>query len=100
MKKKEAGFKLFGRYYVTEKEIATAAISFMLSSAIMASNFLYFSNVVEKIISNILNVIGITILVIPLAILEYKKYRDVKEGEDQYPDFLRAITEGLHGGMT
>ena len=43
---------------------------------------------------------AIGIVVSGPTLLEYRKYRENKEIEERFPDFLRDITENIKTGMT
>jgi flagellar protein FlaJ len=50
--------------------------------------------------STLLSLISIGIVIAGPASFEYKKYKDNKEIEERFPDFLRDITENIKTGMT
>lgn len=68
---------------------------------IFALNYFYiFPAIGNEILYNIINLLAITTLGVPYAMLEYNIYLSTKEIEERFPDFLRDVTEGLRGGMT
>jgi len=50
--------------------------------------------------SEILILISIAFVFAGPAILEYRKYKENKEIEERFPDFLRDVTENIRTGMT
>jgi flagellar protein FlaJ len=50
--------------------------------------------------SELVALISIGIVVAGPSLLEYRKYKERKEIEERFPDFLRDITENIRTGMT
>ncbi|MFH1473669.1 MAG: type II secretion system F family protein [Candidatus Aenigmatarchaeota archaeon] len=49
---------------------------------------------------DLISLISVSIVITGPAVFEYKKYKDNKEIEERFPDFLRDITENIKTGMT
>ena len=88
------------KIHIKKEALAMTIISTLLSISLFFFNSFYLKPLTEKLIYNIVNIIALIILIIPLSMLGYSHFKSSKELEEQYPDFLRAITEGLRGGMT
>lgn len=52
------------------------------------------------IFSILISLISIGIVIAGPSVFEYKKYKENKEVEERFPDFLRDITENIKTGMT
>lgn len=50
--------------------------------------------------SEIIALISVVLIVAVPSILEYRKYKENKEIEERFPDFLRDVTENIRTGMT
>jgi len=48
----------------------------------------------------IINLFSVAIVLIGPIIIEYNKYREKKEIEERFPDFLRDVTQNIKTGMT
>jgi flagellar protein FlaJ len=51
-------------------------------------------------ISDLLSLVAVGIVIAGPAFFEYNKYKNNKEIEERFPDFLRDITENIKTGMT
>jgi flagellar protein FlaJ len=49
---------------------------------------------------NVVNILAITVFIVPVGIIRYSKHKTIKEIESQFPDFMRELVEGLRGGMS
>jgi flagellar protein FlaJ len=52
------------------------------------------------LLSTLISLISIGIVITGPAVFEYKRYRENKEIEERFPDFLRDITQNIKTGMT
>jgi flagellar protein FlaJ len=50
--------------------------------------------------SELISLISIGIVIAGPALIEYRKYKENKEIEERFPDFLRDVTESIRTGMT
>jgi flagellar protein FlaJ len=66
--------------------------------AILIINFLFLREI-QNIYSTI-NILAIIMLVLPIVLLQYLKYRKLKIVEAMFPTFLRDFIELMRGGMT
>lgn len=85
---------------MSKKEIYT--ISILASFGIL---LLVFSNLALTgddyfLESAILNVVGGMTIILPFAIVQYKYYNQQKEVEAYFPEFVKAIAEGLESDMS
>jgi len=72
---------------------AIILILVIVGITIFIVNFFTFSSMIVSLIS-------IAIIVTDPIILEYNKYKERKEIEERFPDFLRDVTENIRTGMT
>jgi len=52
------------------------------------------------LVSTLISLISVAIVIMGPAVFEYKRYKENKEIEERFPDFLRDITENIKAGMT
>lgn len=50
--------------------------------------------------SMLINFLSVAIVVVGPLMIEYNKYREKKEIEEKFPDFLRDVTQNIKTGMT
>ncbi len=50
--------------------------------------------------SMLINLFSVAIVLVGPMVIEYNKYREKKEIEERFPDFLRDITQNIKTGMT
>ena len=97
---KSASKKLWSFLEKNESK-AVLALSVLGGGALFIVNYFYFRvKLGSDVIYNLLDILALAIAMIPPAIMEYNKYSIRKNVEEQFPNFLRDITEGLRGGMT
>lgn len=51
------------------------------------------------LLANILNALALIVFLVPPTIYRYVKYLEIKSIEENFPNFLRNIVEGLRSGM-
>ena len=73
----------------------TLAMIFLAAFGIAMFLFNFFT-----IGSELIALISIGIVVAGPSLMEYRKYKERKEIEERFPDFLRDITENIRTGMT
>ena len=54
----------------------------------------------DKLASAIMNVIAGLLIIIPFAVVQYRYYNTQKEIEAYFPEFVKAIAEGLESNMS
>lgn len=72
--------------------------SLVLGTAIISVNFFFFRELVQ--IFTILNLVGATLVLGPATLIKYKEYRDTREIESVFPNFLNDVVSGVESGMT
>lgn len=77
----------------TDKTILIIAVLVAVGLIIFILNFLF-------VFSSALSTLAIAIVVIGPIIIEYYRYKESKETEERFPDFLRDVAENLRAGMT
>lgn len=85
--------KLFGKELTKETTvviIVIPVISLLVSLGIISGDV--------GVLGNVL-VLSAFIIAIPLFMLRYEKYREIKEMEEKFPNFLRDLVENLRSGV-
>lgn len=72
--------------------------SLVAGVAIISVNFFFFQELVQ--IFTILNLIGATMVLGPATLIKYSEYRDSREVESNFPNFLNDVVSGVEAGMT
>ena len=49
--------------------------------------------------SNVINILALTVFLVPPTVYKYTQYLKVKEIEEKFPLFMRNVVEGLRSGM-
>ena len=44
-------------------------------------------------------ILGVFLIAVPIILIQYEKYRTVKEIEEKFPIFLRDVAESMHSGL-
>ncbi len=94
-------------FYEKIKEIDWNFISIVTASTFSAAflisiNIFYIRNLEipgKVFFSNVINIIALTLFLIPPTIYRYTKYLNMKEIEEKFPLFMRNVVEGLRSGM-
>ncbi|MFH1622959.1 MAG: type II secretion system F family protein [Candidatus Aenigmatarchaeota archaeon] len=95
----EIEVKLLGRKIVVKKNTAIVlALNTALVAAILLINFLMLSDV-PSLFSTI-NIIAMFIFVLPIILIRYTEYKELKEVEEMFPVFLRDFVQTIRSGMT
>lgn len=72
--------------------------SLVAGIAIISVNFFFFQGLVQ--IFTILNLVGATMVLGPTTLIKYNEYRDSREVESNFPNFLNDVVSGVESGMT
>jgi len=95
----ELEIKLFSLKVVVKKNTALMlALNTVLVAAILIINFLMLSDV-PSLFSTI-NIIAMFIFVLPIILVRYSEYQELKEVEEMFPVFLRDFVQTIRSGMT
>ncbi len=87
------------------KESVTVILSVLSGTIMVLINVLFIEQKSDLPVDNdflftVINIIAVGVICLPIAIVYYKRYKQVQAFEEAYPDFLRTIVEGLNGGMS
>ena len=83
---------------VERKYLALTVINAFFVSAILIINFLFLKEIPN--IYSTINILAGIMLILPVVLLQYLKYRKLKVVEAMFPAFLRDFIELMRGGMT
>jgi len=72
--------------------------SLVLGVSIISVNIFFLRELVQ--VFTLLNMAGATLVLGPATIIKYKEYKDTKEIESAFPDFLNDVVSGVESGMT
>jgi flagellar protein FlaJ len=76
------------------------AVSFIVGITLFISNFLYIKGQYHTLLFSIINIFAILIIIGPVTVIQYTKYKRISQIEEKFPDFLRDVVEGIRGGMS
>lgn len=76
------------------------AVSFIVGITMFITNFLYIRGQYSTLLFSIINIFSILIIIGPVTIIQYIRYKRISQVEEKFPDFLRDVVEGIRGGMT
>ena len=72
--------------------------SLIIGVSLITVNFFFLQGLVQ--IFTIINLVGASLVLGPATIIRYKEFRDTKEIESFFPDFLNDVVSGVGAGMT
>ena len=72
--------------------------SLIAGVTIISVNFFFFQDLVQ--IFTILNLAGASLVLGPATLIKYKEYRNLREIESNFPNFLNDVVSGVESGMT
>jgi flagellar protein FlaJ len=72
--------------------------SLVAGVAIISVNFFFFQELVQ--IFTILNLVGAAMVLGPATLIKYNEYRDSRQVESNFPNFLNDVVSGVESGMT
>ena len=72
--------------------------SLVIGITIITVNFFFLQGLVQ--LFTIINLVGASLVLGPATIIKYKEYKDSKEMETRFPDFLNDVVNGVESGMT
>lgn len=87
-------------YNMNSEELLVVGVSLAIGLALFVVNYLYIKTVAEGLIVTLVNILAVTVIAIPTGLIQYAKSQEMKDLEERFPDFARAVVEGIHGGMT
>ncbi len=88
------------KYFESNEEYIVFIVSLIAAAVLVFLNFYYVRPTGVDLVFNLINIMALTVLIVPPGILKYSRHKSVKEIEDRFPDFMREIVEGLRGGMS
>ena len=83
-----------------KNEILILTISIISGIILLIFSNFYLQKFGLEALRNIINILALSVFIVPISILKYAKHRELKEIEERFPDFMRELVEGLRGGMT
>ena len=83
-----------------KNEILILTISIINGIILLIFSNFYLQKFGLEALRNIINILALSVFIVPISILKYAKHRELKEIEERFPDFMRELVEGLRGGMT
>ena len=87
-------------YFKENEEVVVLLLSSIVAAVLLVVNFRYIRPANADVVFNLVNILIFTVLMVPIGIIRYSKYKAVKEVEERFPDLIREIVEGLRGGMS
>lgn len=72
--------------------------SLLVGTTIISVNFFFFQGLVQ--IFTILNLLGASLVLGPATLIKYREYRESREIEAVFPNFLNDVVSGVESGMT
>lgn len=88
------------KYLKENEEAVILALSIVVAAILLMVNFYYIRPTNVEVVFNLINILILTVLMVPIGIVRYSKHKAVKEVEERFPDFIREVVEGLRGGMS
>ncbi len=82
------------------RTIYTVAILCVIGVFLLLLNQVMFSSFLSPLMSLILNMILVVTVVAPVIILQYRHYKKMKNVEENFPNFVKAISEGVSSNMS
>ncbi len=95
----EEKVKVFLDIYST-KELYSASTIFFFGLTLLILNQLILSTLLSPFLALILNVASVLFMVLPIVILQYRHFKKMKNVEENFPNFVKAISEGLTSNMS
>ncbi len=83
-----------------KNEMIIIAISIVSGTFLLVFNNFYLQKFGFEALRNVINILALSVFIVPISILKYARHRELKEIEEKFPDFMRELVEGLRGGMT
>jgi flagellar protein FlaJ len=88
----------FYKFSVKKSLLMMVALNSVLVASIVAINFLMLSDV--PTLFSTINIIALFIFALPIVLVKYTEYNELKEVEEMFPVFLRDFVETIRSGMT
>jgi flagellar protein FlaJ len=88
----------FYKFVVKKSLLMMIALNSVLVASIVVINFLMLSDV--PTLFSTINIIALFIFALPIVLVKYTEYNELKEVEEMFPVFLRDFVETIRSGMT
>jgi len=85
------------KYKIDPKLLMMFSANAAFVAIMLTLNFMFFREM--ETIFTLINIVGLMLIVMPVVIYHYSKYRRSKSIEENFPLFLRDFVEALRGGM-
>ena len=92
--------KIYDYFGINEELFYSIVISLSGAVSLGVFNLYYILPMNQELVYSVVNIFAVIVLVTPPTIVRYAHYTKLKTIEERFPDFLRDIVEGLHGGMS
>ncbi|MCK4809227.1 MAG: type II secretion system F family protein [Candidatus Aenigmarchaeota archaeon] len=89
---------LIGAY--SNKELYSACSVFIFGLLILMLNQVVLSVFLSQFFTLILTVVSVLLMVMPIILLQYRHFQKMKNVEENFPNFVKAISEGLTSNMS
>lgn len=88
----------FYKFSMKKSLLVMIGLNAVLVASILAINFLMLSDV--PTLFSTINIIALFIFALPIVLVKYTEYNELKEVEEMFPVFLRDFVETIRSGMT
>lgn len=88
----------FRKFSVKKRLLVLTALNSTLVASILLINYLMLSDV--PTLYSTINILAIFIFAMPVILVKYTEYNEVKQIEEMFPVFLRDFVETIRSGMT
>jgi len=82
------------------KELYSASTIFFFGLILLIINQLVFSAILSPFLVLVMTVASVLLMVLPIVILQYRHFQKMKNIEENFPNFVKAISEGLTSNMS
>ncbi len=81
-------------------EISSVAVVFLIGLLILIFNQIVLSIFLSPFLSLVLTIISVLFMLVPAIIMQYTHFQRMKNVESNFPNFVKAISEGLSSNMS
>lgn len=84
----------------SNKELYSAGTIFILGIFVLTINQIVLSVFLSPFFTLLLTIVSVLLMVVPVIILQYRHFQKMKNIEENFPNFVKAISEGLTSNMS
>ena len=81
-------------------EVSSVAFVFLIGLLILIFNQIVLSIFLSPFLSLVLTIISVLFMLVPAIIMQYTHFQRMKNVESNFPNFVKAISEGLSSNMS